>query len=786
MAVGETGFPRPRRAITPSGDTPDAEKPIEDRVGELVVLWSRASSSKELPKLLEKTTHLLQDPHFHNQELSLDQVKLIHGVMQDRLAPGKENCLSSDPGDIEHPVLTSICMFEKELKKQPLFHEMVWKFDDPQILERFGDKHFEQALSTHVNKDFFFNRAFKCYEKAARIYDEKGELDKAFALRIKMAQAPIDPSSPLYDVKSQFDREAALYHPDIGPVFIGTPSPLVGDADIKYGYFKLRRSQEGHAVLELKMTHTTRQKVIGALRALSEEKYRDELVRIFKLEGHSFSSTKFPYSGRNIVTGEPSKIEGGVATKIELKGLATIYIGEKGSDKNRIKIIFEKDPSPSDVQKLLSILGLSAATTHITEDAQKSYIFNKALHFFCPRVAYIVERSVELQAMPFPNYIKALQKNYPYSVKVALDNMGAIKNKPKVDKFCHLVLDRVVSELSKLGATGFLAGVGHNTSPEVAAKIAKGVLHLGFISGLARLDGGLFVRGASTGKDYLFNSADSVFTRLLTKSSEGTPLEDVPLSGRFQFVIDLEAAASMPYCYQHDLFGKRPDPEDSGAKSYIARPNLLELADKMKSDWNSSNEVMFKDYLPPNLIQKILYQDFRPIILKAMETHVELKDFFPTELQGVEAKCAYISEHEDEVILRLIKAEVVVLTIHSLKHLLLDEVSLHTYFSTKEKISELIPLIEKELPDYFPPDLTLKEEKVNFLNQHENAMRLILLFVQNDLIQAKPEIKDRVFFQGKTLSSYLVDSKKLLLDELGDFKLGETPVEELLEKRDVL
>jgi hypothetical protein len=707
--------------------------------------------------LFKETSLVLADSA--HDDTALSTLSTIQAIVDKRL-------LATDDREMRS-FSQSLHVYRSEVTKQAAFLKEVSNLADPSKLIELGDREYKKALTTEINRDFFFQRAFKCYEKAARLFENSGEPEKALALRYKIGRAPFDASSPLATLN---ETPTSASH----TLDFGTLSPQVGEEEVKYGFFRYRTDVQGKVNLELKLTHTASNPIHTAVESLKAKE--SEVADLLNITSFSIQESKYPYVGKDLETGKLSTYQAGDALCLHFGGLAKVYIGHQHADKDRIKFIFEKKPEPQDLQMLLSFLGLSSATTHMSEDATKKYKLNKALHFLFPKVGYEIERNAKLQSLPWELYIKEIEKAYPKELEEALPCINHLHLSDEIPGMRLLALGGIVETLKSKKATSFFVGVGSSSSMTATARAVKGILQHGFMSSQARFDMGLFIRGASSGSDYQEGSSDSVFTRLLSESNSSEEIKYFPFCGKFQFVVDLEAAKFMPYCYEEDLFGQRVDTE-----LYTSRPSLVELAEKKQEEALEGNEVMFKEMIPPKFIKKILYQDPRKELVEYIENNKALSIFFPLDVSD---KMAYLKEHRLELVHLMIENGQIRFNRPVLRELKYKDLSISDWLEDKEKCRELINFALEQAHDFFPEGYDHPAQQEMYLRR--NIEKLVSELLKRKLVEITPEVENELYLWGTPLPQLFVDPKEAFLAEVGDLQFNGVPAVDLLEETTTL
>lgn len=158
-----------------------------------------------------------------------------------------------------------------------------------------------------------------------------------------------------------------------------------------------------------------------------------------------------------------------------------------------------------------------------------------------------------------------------------------------------------------------------NPSADIAAKI---VGDTGLMSSNRRYNGGVFVTGMSTSRDFETGGADGVFMRVAKESAlKGS-------GGRFRAVIDTEQVMGRLdwWAFDHDNYGR------AGYRDYQSRWSIpAQLAETRAS---GGNEVMAPHGVPPSAFKRFIVEDesYRQRVLD------ELRKMGVTKINGKPAE----------------------------------------------------------------------------------------------------------------------------------------------------
>ncbi len=164
-------------------------------------------------------------------------------------------------------------------------------------------------------------------------------------------------------------------------------------------------------------------------------------------------------------------------------------------------------------------------------------------------------------------------------------------------------LNDISKQMRANGAIGLMIGMGSSSRDTKAADAAASViarLITGSLSSQDRFKAGLFRKGASCESDFRAGGSGSVFTRLVNaQTKENETMYQIPMSGPFQILFNLDAVNQGAYAYNDDKFGAKSD------YYYKNRSNLIDFA---KNADSCANEVMVNSRITPDLIKGVVCQ----------------------------------------------------------------------------------------------------------------------------------------------------------------------------------
>jgi hypothetical protein len=559
-------------------------------------------------------------------------------------------------------------------KKENLLQEQLYKFD-PFLLELCGKRLLELKKR---NTAFYINWTCKFLERAAALYQKKGNFQKAIELRLVLAEAKlIYPENPLSTLDTKLQHPVIISHPK-GDINYGTVFNWMGSQELKGGHFRVRDitlDNQQKKVATFNLTYCAADEVRENLRLLKQ-------ADLAKLIESKLGTTIEVQEDKNFcyytaINGEydstrPDKVEGSPVLTVDLKGLAKIQIGKDllwGSMIDNVHITLEPGASPEDLQKVFSIMGLANIAIPSTDADIERLKVNFLIHFFYPKIAVIRDRKSEYFETPIPQLLEELEKQpegtgLTQKIYKHLDKLKFYE----IDGEQRLRLNNLSEQAERLGARGLYSGI-YGKSIAKAAEAFASVMQSGFIPTEKRLElGWTNTAGASMIPDLKSGGAIAGFYRLITESAlrqQPPTCDNQNLSGCMQILFKTKMLKLMPYFHSQDSYGNRNPFTDNVAipvQAYENRPNLKEFVKANEKSWGKTNEVMLKGHLSAQkYVAGIVYQDPRKVLVADIEDKLSsgelsdtYKDFF-SSCTNLEEKIQFTSDNRDKV-LELLKS----------------------------------------------------------------------------------------------------------------------------------
>lgn len=291
---------------------------------------------------------------------------------------------------------------------------------------------------------------------------------------------------------------------------------------------------------------------------------------------------------------------------IEFEGVGKVIIGNNPSlvsEFNQLSIELDSNITDEEAASKLHIifaaLGLSTvSSTARSEDIERIKILQLFRGYY-PKEAFGFEK----EAQTFEESIESLQKRILEKVPQMKLEFERFADQPDLMYQQEVYPGQYVwsikglaDEARDVGALVLMSGVGTLSDTfDVAVKRIISMVETGPMSTQDRLHAGMIINGFSSDSDLISGGAESVFTRMVTKSMSKN-LKAYPLAGKIQILYDLDIVERVGFAYSHDEFGTK-DP-----KTYSYRPNIVELTESA----SKLNEVCIRNHISPKFIKGVI------------------------------------------------------------------------------------------------------------------------------------------------------------------------------------
>lgn len=558
-----------------------------------------------------------------------------------------------------------------EKKEEGGLQEIYFK-SGPKTLEETG-KILSQDLKSQKD-DFRAHWACKFLEKAAYLYQTQDkEINKAIELRLLVSQLKLtSPANPLNQLNEKLMNPDKVPHPR-GEINYGVSFNGMNSQQLKNTHFKVREIQiDGAEKKEVtfKTAYWAADQVRSNLKILNEPDQAKLIEETFQTQITISEDEPYYYYSCNergqYDTNFP-KLAAGPSLTVHLKNLGTIQIGRDpkwGSMINGVRLTLEKDASPEDLQKILAIMGLGTMMTQSTEGDKERLKVNTLIHFFYPKIAAELDRTVDYHEKPLPDLLNELEQREGGKdiTRTIQEYMGEMEEYSVIGEERRLGLGRISSIAEMMGLQGLYSGIS-GASFTLAVERFCAIMQSKMLSTEKRCQAGYLIEGDSCLQDMKANSTDNIFLRGVTKAACDPSIkisELNNLSGYLQLLISTEVLNQMPYCHRTDKFGIRnPDTDNNDLKdAFQNRPNLLELIKENLANWQSKNELMIRDCINPEYIVGLIYQDPREILKRDILERLDGLDPYSSayeEAQSFIDQCDsegldFITNHPQETI----------------------------------------------------------------------------------------------------------------------------------------
>lgn len=546
---------------------------------------------------------------------------------------------------------------QNEKKILTLYHSTT----NPKSLHTLGNNYLKLYQQKELKAEFYSHWGIKFIEKAASLYEKQGDIIKANELRLSISDLEIlGHDNPMNQMNFLVNEHPIVVdHAILGHLEYGVPFHRMDGHKIKGENIRVRNIKiDGvdKVMVNFKVSYFESDNIRNTLLNLIDKNLQAMLIskkicNEVTVEGGVF--TYYKKEGDSFVTGDNNAWKMGKCIIVNLHGLGKIEIGcdpAYGSMYNKVNITMEKDASEKDLQKILSVMGLTSALCRATPDDYNRLKMNSLIHFLYPREAAKYDRELWYHELPLDQVLDRLEKetNLKGMKKDLLNTIPLVQTHTLATGETRFKMSNLSPVIEEMGGRGFISGISGSDMLS-AAKCTACVLKSGFISSQGRFDHGLLLGGASSEDDHKRNSADSIYARAITQSAIEThkDITHIPFHGAIQIILKNEAVELMPYFHENDCYGCRNPKDEQYGIDYLNRPNVYEHYENNSSKWNVLNEVMFKNNLDPSYIAGIIYQDpRRELSSMIMERNPA---FFPENLISAEEKMEYITGNPELV-----------------------------------------------------------------------------------------------------------------------------------------
>lgn len=643
-----------------------------------------------------------------------------------------------------------------------------------------------QALS-----DCSYNIHWHCkiIARIAELYQCKGNKEKALKWRFKMTSLSIlTKDNPLVDFEDRMSQPKIL-RSTTNEINFGVAWSHMGSSELKGGFFKVKDiifNGEKCRCMYFKVTYLAAESIRKALSILENPYYCNMAKSLWQTEITIDTSSEFfyyPCENGEYNTKSPISFPAGKVITVVLKDLGKIQIGsdkQHGSMINDIHIFLNENSNIVHFQKVLSLMGITHFLIPSTEGEILRLKINKLLHFYYPQIATKYDREnfyYELTTSDLLNRIADL-KDKPNLPQKILGKLKDIQFYPSLAGEKVMYMNNLALEAERHGARGLYAGMNSNEDFKSIIQRLASIKKTGLLSTQARFEAGMLIEGTSPKDDFLCNSADSLFFRVVTQKAiqdqEQLSTTD-NLGGCMQIILRTKVFNFLGISATTDGFGCRNrDTSFNGLKNFHEnRPKFLNFIKRLQSTWLPYNEFMLKNYLDPKYIVGVSYQDQRKILAKNLE--LINPNFFNPSF-SIEEKADYISNHREEVITTLQSKNLL-----DNRNLYLNfDLDDHWLVNPREEITQAFEKEGCKTEDFFIIETNTMSETL-FEGCHDSKKRIEKLEKQSRELAGK--------FQVETIKKkmgirphFLINEIRFFLSKLSWFELNDFLSVEILDK----
>lgn len=414
---------------------------------------------------------------------------------------------------------------------------------------------------------------------------------------------------PLNNLDAQIDEKRVVLKDandteyDFGAHFFGYGKQQVKGMNITF------KNQGEESALEFKINHVFRDRLEVFLQNL-EKISPEDLKQLLDL---NHSHIKGVTIGKKALIDEDFWLSLGEEYEIDLQGLGKILIGgtpETISFYDRVTVKMEKGKTLYDFHEALSFLNLDDALRQsATEDIDRMKM-GHLYRMFAPKEATFFERNEAFFDLPMEQFKQEILARSPEMEGVFNEWLSKMELRETLPGRMRFAVDGLSDELQKQGALGLTAAVysgnwweqDNSTNFERIASMLK----MGMLSHEIRERNGMNANGLSWGLDYMTGGADSVYTQIVTKNNKS--FDEYAYQTPVRLIISPKIFEMGTYQYHTDNFGNRMLVEDDWwwFDKYIDRNNISDFLTVEKLYFNSDNEVMIKDRIPPEYFTGIV------------------------------------------------------------------------------------------------------------------------------------------------------------------------------------
>ena len=440
-------------------------------------------------------------------------------------------------------------------------------------------------------------------------------------------------SSPLLNYTVQNKGHRALYQVGDKTFYFFGQNHFGYGGEIVKG-MNLRFFRRGGKALDFKLNHVFRDNLqlhIEDLLALSPQETQELLsIRGSDIKDIVISEIHQDFATHGFL---------GPAYEIHLVGLGKIFVGASKDLPNcydRITTILDKGNDIYDFHKALSVLGLEKALERSSSLDLERMKLGHLFRIFSPQKATLLERSESFFSLSIEELKQEMCNLNPDMEGIFEKYLPRVELREVFPGRKRFAIKGLADELRQHGAVELIAAIAGDFNDDELCGITGAILNSGMCSTETRTYVGLVGKGISESHDLQTGGSDSVFTQLVTTSTES--YDTLFYSGDgVSFLISLDALETGTYQYHFDSYGVRNLVEGStwlGPERYLTRPDILSFVKDEAIKSHKGNEIMIKEFLSAEYITGIIVRD--EILKQKMIDHLRSQGLVRLGFDGQE------------------------------------------------------------------------------------------------------------------------------------------------------
>lgn len=599
-------------------------------------------------------------------------------------------------------------------------HEKLSDRDDVSLLKFLNDcsvRMLEAILTNDKVHSMLAGSAYHTYwhcklvAKAAELFQQSNMKAEALSWRLKLSSISLlTADNPLREFDSKLISPKILSS-SFYQINMGSAWSHVGSNQLKGGYFHVKHATikgEKRLCVHFKVTYLTANDIRAALSLLeipAHCKQAEALLQTKITIDEESEFFYFPTEDGYLNVPTNSFFLAGKAITIDFENIGQIQIGNDkqwGSLINSVHIYLKQNGSITDLQKLLSVMGMVHCLIPSTPEDILKLKINKLIQFYYPQIATTFDNEPFYYELPGRKLLNEIEyrKAKPKFSKKVLEKIPKLQFVTSVGGEEILYMPGLSVDAEKYGARALYAGMNSKADLRTAIQNLACIKKIGMLSTQARFEAGLLIEGSSSKDDFLCNSADSIFFRVITQKAidqQAFLSTKDNLGGFMQIIVKTEVFNLLGYGTLADCFGCRNRESNFPGLSnqHANRPKFINYIKELQRNWRPLNEYMIKNYLDPKYIAGITYQDPRKVLAQNLD--FILPGFFH-DSSNLNEKAEYISQNPERVkrtlkVMQMLDTDQETYQGHKLED--------HWFLDPKEEILKALEREQCDLNDFF-------------------------------------------------------------------------------------